>query len=207
MLLGLLADIHEAVEPLREAADLFARHRVDAILHVGDICQMHRRLDDTVGLLHEASVAGVWGNHDFGLCRDVTDETRQRFSPGVIDYMGTLQPTLAREDCLFTHVEPWLDANDLLQLWYFAGAPDTPDKLARSFAAVSQRVLFSGHMHTWFLATPEGPIPWDGSTPVRLAPPGRYLVILHALVRGHCALYDTTTGDLVPLRVRVEEEK
>jgi hypothetical protein len=166
---------------------------------------MHRRLDDTVALLQGAAVAGVWGNHDFGLCRHIDDETRRRFSAGVIEYMGTLQPALVREDCRFTHVEPWLDANDLLQLWYFEGLPDTPDKLARSFAAVPQRVLFSGHLHDWFLATPQGPISWDGSAPVRLAPPRRYLVILHALVRGHCALYDTTTGDLVPLRVRAEE--
>jgi predicted phosphodiesterase len=201
MLLGLLADIHEAVEPLREALGLFAHHRVDAILHVGDICEMHRRLDDTVALLQRAGVVGVWGNHDFGLCRDVDDDTRHRFSADVIEYMGTLQPALAREDCLFTHVEPWLDANDVLQLWYFDGRPDTPDKLARSFAAVSQRVLFSGHLHDWFLATPEGQIPWDGSASIQLAPPGRYLVILHALVRGHCALYETKTGELVPLRV------
>jgi predicted phosphodiesterase len=207
MLLGLLADIHEAVEPLREALDLFARHRMDAILHVGDICKMHHHLDDTVALLHGAGVAGVWGNHDFGLCRDATDEMRRRFSSGVIAYMSTLQPTLVREDCLFTHVEPWLDANDLLQLWYFEGLPDTREKLARSFAAVSQRVLFSGHLHAWFLASLDGQVPWDGSTPVRLAPPGRYLVILDALVRGHCALYDTTTGDLVPLSVRVEEDE
>jgi predicted phosphodiesterase len=207
MLLGLLADIHEAVEPLREALDLFARHRVDAVLHVGDICRMHHHLDDTVALLHGAGVAGVWGNHDYGLCRGVDDQTRKRFSAGVIEYMGTLQPTLVREDCLFTHVEPWLDANDVLQLWYFEGPPDTPDKLARSFAAVSQRVLFSGHVHAWFLATPEGQIPWDGSAPVRLAPPGRYLVILHAVVRGRCAVYDTTTGELIPLRVRAEEEE
>jgi predicted phosphodiesterase len=205
MLLGLLADIHEAVGPLREALDLFARHRVDAILHLGDICEMHHRLDETIALLQNAGVAGVWGNHDYGLCRDVTDEMRRRFSPGAIEYMRTLQPTLTREDCLFTHVEPWLDANDLLQLWYFEGLPDTPEKLARSFAAVSQRVLFSGHVHKWFLATPAGPIPWDGSAPIRLAPPERYLVVLHALVRGHCAVFDTATGDLIPLRVGVEE--
>jgi predicted phosphodiesterase len=207
MLLGLLADIHESVEPLREALDLFARHRVDAIIHVGDMCEMHHRLDDTVALLQSAGVIGVWGNHDFGLCRDPTDDMRRRFSPGVIEYMGSLQPTLVREDCSFTHVEPWLDANDLTQLWYFEGPPNTLQKLDRSFAAVSQRVLFSGHLHAWFVASPDGPISWDGGAPIRLAPPKRYLVILHALLRGHCALYDTRTGDLIPLRVRAEVEK
>ena len=76
--------------------------------------------------------------------------------------MATLQPTLVRDDCLFTHVEPWLDANDILQLWYFDGPPDTPDKLARCFAAVPQRVMFSGHVHAWFIGTPDGQVPWTG---------------------------------------------
>jgi predicted phosphodiesterase len=206
MRLGLIADIHEAVEPLAEALDLFAQQRVDAIIHLGDVCRMHHRLDDTVRLLQESKVAGVWGNHDYGLCREMKDEVR-RFSPAVLDYMGTLRPTLTCEDCLFSHVEPWLDANDLLQLWYFDGPPDTPAKLDRCFAAVPQRVLFSGHLHAWFLAGPDGPIPFDGTAPIRLAPPGRYLVILHALVRGHCALYDTRSGDLVPLRLHAAEEE
>ena len=45
--------------------------------------------------------------------------------------MGRLRPRLEVEGCLFTHVEPWLDANDVVQLWYFDGMPDTPEKLAR----------------------------------------------------------------------------
>jgi predicted phosphodiesterase len=205
MRLGLLADIHEAVEPLREALALFRRHQVDEIIHLGDVCRMHKDLDATVELLREARVAGVWGNHDYGLCQKVNDDVRRRFSPAVIEYMGTLEPTLTREDCLFTHVEPWLDANDLLQLWYFEGLPDTPAKLARCFDAVPQRILFSGHVHAWFLADPDGPIPWDGTTPLYLEPPRRYLVILHALALGHCAVYDTTTSQLLPLRVRSGE--
>jgi predicted phosphodiesterase len=207
MRLGLIADIHEAVEPLAEALDHFAQQRVDAVVHLGDICRMHRRLDETVSLLQMGQVAGVWGNHDYGLCRDVNDDARRLFSPAVLDYMGTLQPTLTRADCLFTHVEPWLDANDLLQLWYFEGLPDTPAKLARCFAAVPQRVLFSGHVHAWFLAGEDGPIPWDGTSPARLKPPWRYLVVVNALVSGHCAVYDTDSGELVPVRLRTRESE
>jgi predicted phosphodiesterase len=207
MRLGLLADIHEAVEPLREALGLFERLGVDEVVHLGDVCRMHRRLDETVELLARANVPGVWGNHDYGLCQEPGEEMRSRFSPRILDYMRTLKPTLVREDCLFTHVEPWLDANDLLQLWYFDGPPETPDALARCFDAVGQRVLFSGHVHTWFLAGQAGRIPWDGKTAVRLAPPGRYVVILHALVEGYCSVYDTATGDLVPYTLSCRDTK
>jgi hypothetical protein len=104
-----------------------------------------------------------------------------------------------RDDCRFTHVEPWLDAHDLAQLWYFEGLPDTPAKLARSFDAVPQRVLISGHIHRWFLASPAGPIDWDGRSTVWLRPPQRYYLVVDALVHGHCALYDTKTGELEPI--------
>ena len=203
MLLGLLADIHEAVEPLREALALFARHGVEAVVVLGDICRMHRRLGETVALLREARAVGVWGNHDFGLCHDIGEDIRRRFAPSILEYMQTLRPTLVREDCLFTHVEPWLDPNDLVQLWYFDPAPQTMEEFARSFDAVPQRVLFSGHVHRWTVATPAGRVEWDAIAPIRLAPPGRYFVTVGAVVAGHAAMFETTTGDLMPLRLTI----
>ena len=203
MLLGLLADIHEAVEPLREALGLFMRLGVEEVVVLGDICAMHKRLEETVALLREARAVGVWGNHDFGLCRDITDKVRGRFSTTILDFTTTLRPTLTREDCLFTHVEPWLDASDIMQLWYFEPPPQTQAEFARNFDAVPQRVLFSGHVHRWTLATPEGVIAWDADAPIRLAPPTRYFVTLGAVVAGHAATFDTGTGDLTPLRLAV----
>lgn len=203
MLLGLLADIHEAVEPLREALALFARQGVEEVVVLGDICRMHRRLGETVALLREARAVGVWGNHDFGLCHDISEDIRRRFAPSILEYMQTLRPTLVREDCLFTHVEPWLDPNDLVQLWYFDPAPQTMEEFARSFDAVPQRVLFSGHVHRWTVATPAGRVEWDAIAPIRLAPPGRYFVTVGAVVAGHAAMFETTTGDLMPLRLTI----
>src|SRR4051812_45199258 len=141
MLLGLIADVHEADWLLREALDEFRRRGAAQTVFLGDVCGMHQRLEATVALMREASVVGVWGNHDFGLCHGVDDETRKLFSPELLAYAVTLKGTLVIDDCLFSHVEPWLDANDLMQLWYFEGVPDTPEKLARCFAAAPQRVL------------------------------------------------------------------
>ena len=203
MRLGLLADIHEATDALRAALALFHRHGVDKVVHLGDICRMHRQLDETCRILEDAGVEGVWGNHDLGLCRDVDDNLRKRFPADVLRYMGTLRPSLAVGDCYLSHVEPWLDANDILQLWYFGGLPDTAEKLAKCFAAAPQRVLFAGHVHRWFLGTPEGPCEWAGEGKIRLAPPRRYLMILHALVEGHCAVFDTDTAEFTPLRLAI----
>ena len=66
-----------------------------------------------------------------------------------------------REQMRFSHVEPFLDATELENLWFFDGVPQMPEQLARNFEAVPQRLLFCGHFHTWQIATPQGIVPWD----------------------------------------------
>src|SRR5262249_43814063 len=100
----------------------------------------------------------------------------------------------------FSHIEHWLDPNNLEHLWYFEDHPDSPERAGRSFRAVSQRILFMGHLHRWLAVTPEAVLPWNGEEPIYLAPPGRYLVVINALLRRHFALYDTASGLLTPFR-------
>jgi Calcineurin-like phosphoesterase superfamily domain len=198
MKLGLLADIHEHTEHLRRAIAMLQQHGVDRFVVLGDVFEMGKRIEETVRLLQQVEAVGVWGNHDFGLCFDVSDMARERYSGAVVDFMGTLRPRLEIDGCLFTHVEPWLDPNKILDLWYFEGPPDTPAKLARSFAAVPQRVMFIGHMHRWLLGTPGGVLPWRGDRTFCLDSANRYLVVVHAVCEGKCALFNTETGDLLP---------
>jgi hypothetical protein len=70
----------------------------------------------------------------------------------VLDYLATDTPSLEREDCLISHVEPWRDLNNVMGLWYLGGLPDVPEKAARSFDACKHRVMFTGHHHRWLLA-------------------------------------------------------
>jgi hypothetical protein len=197
MRLGLLADIHEHVEELRHAIDVLRDHGADRFVVLGDVFETGRRIDETVALLREVAAVGVWGNHDFGLCCDPAEAVRLRYSPAVLDFLGSLRPRLEIDGCLFTHVEPWLDPHNLEDLWYFDGPPDTPAKLARSFAAVPHRVLVLGHFHRWLLGSPAGVSPWRGDGPVSLGGE-RHLVVVHAVHAGWCAVFDTDTNDLIP---------
>src|SRR5262249_44859658 len=140
----------------------------------------------------------VWGNHDIGLCREPSERIRQKYAGPVLDFMTTLQPRLAIGDCLFTHVDPWLDPEDPMQIWWVGELPDQPGMLQRSLDAVPHRHLFVGHYHRWMLLTPEGRTSWQGQGPVLLDAP-RTFVIIHAVHDGHCALFDTETRLLTPL--------
>jgi hypothetical protein len=198
MKLGLLADIHEQTEQLRKAIDVLQQHGADRFVVLGDVCEMGIRIEETVSLLQDVQAVGVWGNHDIGLCFDPDETIRQRYGAAVLNFMSSLQPSLEIDGCLFTHIEPWLDPHKIEDLWYFDGSPDSPDRLARSFAAVPHRAMFMGHMHRWLLGTPDGVVPWRGGLQLRLDCANRYLVVVHAVREGKCALFDTTTGDLTP---------
>jgi hypothetical protein len=204
MRLGILSDIHEDVDGLRWALAVLKDQGTDRIMVLGDVCGMNSCLEETVALLDDAGAIGVWGNHDFGLCgNNLTTEDRFRYSKRLQDFMGRLRPRLEIGGCLFTHVEPWLDPEKIEDLWYFDGPPETPEQVARIFVAAPNRVMFVGHYHRWLLVSPEGIRPWSGEGPIILEPRNRYLVAVHAVCDGKCALFDTGTDELVPFEVRL----
>jgi predicted phosphodiesterase len=198
MKLGILADIHEDTRELRKAIAVLEQHGAERFVVLGDVFLLGKRLEQTVRLLRQVGAVGVWGNHDVGLCFDPDDAVCERYSAAVLEFMGGLQPHLELDGCLFSHVEPWLDPHRIEDLWYFHGPPDSAEKLARSFTAVPQRVLFIGHLHRWLIGTPDGVLPWRGERPLCLDKGTRHLVVVHAVCDGKCALFDTKTGELTP---------
>lgn len=202
MRIGILADIHDDAERLSSALDQLARRGADRIVVLGDTLTYTSAADAVrvVELLQEAHAIGVWGNHDFGLCSDVSEELRGKVDPRILGFMATLQPHLELAECYFSHVEPWLDPYDVYQLWHYDGPPDTIEKAARSFAAVPHRFLFLGHFHRWLLMTPGGPTSWRQSEPILLGAWERSLVVVAAVFEGHCAIFDTDRTELIPLR-------
>ncbi len=192
---GLLADIHEDVKNLAEALRQFRRRDVDKILVLGDIFETGARIEGTTQMLAEAGAEGVWGNHDFGLCKNPSDYVRSRFSTQCLDFMASLRPRLEFDGCLITHVEPWRDAEDILDLWSM-GRDESPD---RSFADLPHRVMLHGHHHRWKVDTPEGLLPWDCFHPLELGPDRRYVIGVGAVMDGRCGILDTGTWTLTPI--------
>jgi hypothetical protein len=197
MRLGLIADIHEHVEFLRAALDRFRQEHVDRVVVLGDVFETGERIEETCRLLAEAQAVGVWGNHDFGLCDNPSEEIRAKYPASVVEYMTTLHPRLKLDGCYFAHVEPWLDPEDVHDLWFVEGPPDSDRRLDQIFNAVPNRLMFAGHYHRWLLARPDGIAEWQGERPARLHD-GRYFVVVDALVDGRYAMFDTETSELVP---------
>jgi hypothetical protein len=198
MRIGLLADIHEHVEGLEAAIALCRRQRVDRLLTLGDIFETGEHFADTVDLLREADVEGVWGNHEFALYAGRGDSVESLFDWRTLDYMKRLTARREIEGVLFGHVLPCLDPTDVEQPWYVERAPVTPEAAARNFAAFPHRRMFVGHFHRWLAVTPDGPLAWVGDRPIQFSADVRYLVVVAAVRDGRCAIYDTETDVLTP---------
>ena len=197
MKLGLITDIHEHIEHLQTALNRFQAECVDQVVVIGDVFKMGERIEETCRLLAEAQAIGVWGNHDFGLCVEPKDEFRTKYGHIVIRFMTSLKPRLDVAGCHFTHVEPWLNPEDVMDLWYFEGPPNEPHKLDRIFNAVPNRLMFGGHYHSWLIVTPDGITDWNGHCPIHLTE-GRFFVVVGAICEGQYATFDTESSELVP---------
>jgi predicted phosphodiesterase len=200
MRIGILADIHEEVEALREGLGLLQRERVDRVVVLGDLFYHGKRVLETSDLLTEAGAVGVWGNHDLGLCHEPSQDYRDRYPRRLFDYLETLRPRLELDGCLFCHGLPHWDAYDPTD-YYLSDRLETPEGLSSSFSASPCLITFVGHFHRWQLATPEGVSPWSGGTPLSLGESDRYLVVVAAVCDGWCAVYDTESGELIPHRL------
>lgn len=201
MKLGLLTDIHEHVEHLQTALDLFRTEHVDQVVVIGDVFEMGQRIDETCRLLSEAKAIGVWGNHDYGLCVEPVAADCVKHGDSVIQFLTSLCPRIQIENCYFAHVEPWLNPEDVADLWYFEGPPDKHGHLDRIFNAASCRLSFAGHFHKWLLATPDRVEDWKGDTPIKLVKE-RLFVVIGALCEGRFALFDTETSELIPFNAQ-----
>jgi predicted phosphodiesterase len=206
MRIGLVTDIHNDADALSGALAALNARGIDLLVTLGDTCDVFLP-DDGIALvatmLQEQNAVGVWGNHDFVLCRNVDDRylTRYAGSP-VLDFMAGMMPTLVVGDCHFSHLEPLGDPHDVAHLWSLRDKPfDLMELAAPSFAAVDHRLLFIGHYHRWWAATPQGSLDWAGDRPLELDSNQRYFVVVGPVLGGWCGWLDTDAGVLLPLRI------
>lgn len=197
MRLGLLADIHEAVEPLAAVVRELRARRVDAFVMLGDVLETGERVDETVAFLTTLPGAGVWGNHDLGLCGEVHPSVRARFSAPALAYFARLRPWVDLGGSRFQHIDPHLDPEKVEDLWRFP----TPEERIAGLARCSLARVFVGHLHGWALFTPEGQIAWNGEETFHYQADQRYLTVVNTVLDGWCAVMDTDRDELEPIRV------
>jgi predicted phosphodiesterase len=204
MRLGLATDVHNHADELARALEIFREHAVEQVVTIGDVCDAFAHdagASEVAALLRACGAIGVWGNHDFTLCRDVPARIRDRYSSAVLEVMARMQPELVVGECHFSHKESSVDPHDVAQLWDVSERRlDLTERATLAFGAVNCRLQFVGHYHRWWAATPHGPVGWSGTVPLQFEPGQRYFVVVAAVCDGWCGVLDTARGQLQPLR-------
>jgi hypothetical protein len=211
MKIGLVTDIHNDAASLSLALAALDGLGVDLTVTLGDTCDTFGPGDglaQVAAMLHERKAVGVWGNHDFVLCRDVSAKHVARYAgTGVLEFMSGMKPVLDVGECRFSHREPLGDPHDVEFLWSLETERLDLFKLASlSFAANDRRFQFIGHYHHWWAATAEGSLAWTGDRPLEFALDQRYFVVVAPVMGGWCGWLDTDAGVLVPVRVGSEKK-
>jgi len=206
MRIGLVTDIHNEADALSRALAALEARGIDLLVTLGDTCDVFLPdggIVEVATMLQERHAVGVWGNHDFVLCRKVDDRYLARYAGSpVLDFMAGMLPTLVVGDCHFSHLEPLGDPHDVSHLWSLEDKPSDFMELASlSFAAVDHRLLFIGHYHRWWAATTKRSLDWAGNRPLEFAGNQRYFVVVGPVQGGWCGWLDTDAGVLLPLRI------
>ncbi len=204
MRIGLIADVHSHVEELASALTVLRKCGVDQVLSLGDTCDAFAPAEwssEVTAMLDQCGAIGVWGNHDYTLCREITDDIRERFSAQTLDWMSQMQPSLQIEDCYFSHRAADIDPHDIAGLWSIEETGiDLHRRAMAGFQYASQPRHFIGHFHQWAVATPTGQGDWQGESPIHLNCDVKHFVVIDAVFNGCCATFDTESGRLDPLR-------
>lgn len=210
MRIGLVTDVHNHATELSAALSMFRDRQVDRVVTIGDTCDAFGRgegAEAVAALLADCSAVGVWGNHDFTLCRNVPIAVRDHYPAVVLNVMSRMEPRLVVADCHFSHKESSVDPHDVTELWDTSDRPlDLMERARLAFAAVGSRWQFVGHYHQWWAATPAGPIGWTGGSPLQFVAGQRYFVVVAPVCEGWCGILDTDSGELEPLRCAPDAE-
>jgi hypothetical protein len=202
MLLGLVTDVHSHAEELAQALKVLRKRGVDQVITLGDTCDVFAPSDgsaEITSMLAQCGAIGVWGNHDYTLCRDPPDDFRQRFTAQTLEWMSDMQPSLEIDGCYFSHRAADIDPHDIAALWSCEEETiDLHKRAMAGFHCVSHQRQFIGHYHQWALMTPAGRNEWRGEHPIYLTPGMKHFVVVDAVFNGSCAVFNTTTGWLEP---------
>ena len=203
--IGLLSDNHGRLRALKQAIGALRRRGAERLVHLGDFCDSLQRRDPAavVRVLTENGLLAVKGNNDYIVEKRLAMKTgREPGNPaGVLPWLREIPVRIVDGDLCFAHSLPF----DSIRSFYEPVDDGSTRKAAEVFRETPHRILFCGHSHVSVLFRLSGDrvsrenLPED--RPLQLDPFERYIIVVGALERGCCALYDRSEGVYETIRV------
>lgn len=192
--IGLMSDSHGDLEKTRSSIALLRRLNADGLFHLGDACDFLRSATilPMIRLLEESKVLAVKGNNelqaergmDGGFAGPAAEKAR------VLRFFRGMPFVREFEGLCFTHSMPWGGIRSVYEPVDDGGT----EKAASVFRNTDYRIVFCGHSHVPVLFR------WrsggirrerlETGARLPLEDGERYIIVVGALERGGCGLFD-----------------
>ena len=187
---GILSDIHEDITgTLSALAELRARG-ADVLMHLGDLIEEKKYVDDLVAILLAHGVEGVMGNHDkaFAMRAGKPKTSSQK-------YICRLPERLVYDGSVFVHTSPIRECCNGIK---------TTDNASKVFELTDMPIIFVGHTHVPGGFSEQRIISAEECMPLQLEKDKKYILNPGSVRYSKtCALYDAEkqTFELVHLNI------
>ena len=199
--IGLIADSHSNNTLLYDAIIKLKELGVDAIVHLGDICDSmkYEALDAAVEILGKHDVRAVKGNNECYILTELNYNKPFDLLDSTISYINNLPYNFFIDDICFTHSLPfsWLAATRYPLKEYIP-----------MFAAEKNpafRIMFRGHSHTSSVVEMKNnefrEFHMEPGQKINMQRDTRYIITVGAVEDGLCAFYDFGTNEFSLLHI------
>jgi predicted phosphodiesterase len=192
--IGLMADSHGDVERTRSCIALFRRLKADGLFHLGDACDFLKpaTILPMIRLLEESGVRPVKGNNELQAERGMAGRFAGPAAAGrrALEYFRGMPYVREFDGLCFAHSMPWGGIRSVYEPVDDGGT----EKAAFVFRNTAYRIVFCGHSHVPVLFRwRSGEIRRErveAGAGLRLEHGERYIIVVGALERGGCGLFD-----------------
>jgi predicted phosphodiesterase len=192
--IGLMADSHGDVAKTRSSITLLRRLKADGLFHLGDACDFLK--DGTIlpmiRLLERSGVRAVKGNNELQAERGMAGGHAGPDAAGrrALRFFRGMPFVREFEGLCFTHSMPWGGIRSVYEPVDDGGT----ERAASVFRNTDYRIVFCGHSHAPVLFRwRSGEIRREQvatGTRLLLEDEERYIIVVGALERGGCGLFD-----------------
>jgi predicted phosphodiesterase len=144
-IIGIMADSHGQVAPIRDALAVFDDVGCRFIYHLGDVCDSNHpeTASACMGLLQDRRVQTIKGNNDQAIVANHLDREKSPVPPEVLGALKKLELVKYHQKAMFIHSLPFIQELGLSSMIGAMGRVE----ITRFCNDFPGKILFRGHSH------------------------------------------------------------
>jgi len=203
-MIGIMADSHGQVAPIRDAFAVFDDAGCRSIYHLGDVCDSNHpeTASACMRLLQDRRVQTIKGNNDQAIVANHIDREKSPVPPEVLRALKKLELVKYYQKAMFIHSLPFIQELGLSSMIGAMGRME----ITRFCNDFPEKILFRGHSHNpeiaWLQRQQVKTQPLAAGFKLNLSKKIPCVVTCGALTRGLCMIWNPEDNYIESLSIR-----